>query len=113
MVFFLAPSFEDINDSFLGFKEGILVGEALIRECAAYVLDYENFSGVPPTDLVFLCQHPALNLNAEKTTTTIVSKQLLVPDQIELEPIVTTSTYQRKLKVGSFQVSIEITNVFC
>jgi hypothetical protein len=45
-----------------GFKEGILVGEATLRECAAYVLDYDGFCGVPPTELV-LCRHPAFHSN--------------------------------------------------
>jgi hypothetical protein len=45
-----------------GFREGVMVGEASIRESAAYLLDHHGFSGVPCTDLA-LCQHPALNSN--------------------------------------------------
>jgi len=34
------------------FRSGILSGEACIREVAAYLLDYQNFAGVPPTTMV-------------------------------------------------------------
>jgi len=36
----------------LGFRNGVLSGEGGYREVAAYMLDYEHFSGVPPTTLV-------------------------------------------------------------
>jgi len=42
-------------------KEGILIGEASVRECAAYLLDHSHFCRVPPTDLAF-CEHPAFYL---------------------------------------------------
>jgi len=35
-----------------GYKEGVLVGEASIRECAAFFLDHGHFANVPATDLV-------------------------------------------------------------
>jgi hypothetical protein len=41
-------------------QRGVLVGEAAFRECAAYILDHEHFSGVPATDLV-VCSHPSFN----------------------------------------------------
>jgi len=41
-------------------KRGVQEGEAAYRECAAYVLDHEHFSGVPATDLV-VCNHPSFN----------------------------------------------------
>ena len=34
------------------FRKGVLSGEACIREVAAYLLDYHNFSGVPVTTMV-------------------------------------------------------------
>eukprot|EP01113_Clastostelium_recurvatum_P013028 TRINITY_DN1683_c0_g1_i1.p1 TRINITY_DN1683_c0_g1~~TRINITY_DN1683_c0_g1_i1.p1 ORF type:complete len:671 (+),score=151.23 TRINITY_DN1683_c0_g1_i1:251-2263(+) len=39
-------------------RRGVPVGEAAFRECAAYLLDHQHFSGVPATDLVAL-HHPA------------------------------------------------------
>lgn len=36
----------------LTFREGILSGEACIREVAAYLIDTDGFSGVPPTTMV-------------------------------------------------------------
>lgn len=41
-------------------NRGVQEGEAAYRECAAYVLDHEHFSGVPATDLV-VCNHPSFN----------------------------------------------------
>jgi hypothetical protein len=40
--------------------KGVVGGEAAFRECAAYVLDHEYFSGVPATDLV-ACNYPCFN----------------------------------------------------
>ena len=34
------------------FRSGVLSGEATVREVAAYLLDHENFSSVPPTSLI-------------------------------------------------------------
>lgn len=34
------------------FRAGVLSGEACIREVAAYLLDHESFSGVPPTTMI-------------------------------------------------------------
>lgn len=45
-----SPSVRRLNQTFVP-------GEAMIRECAAYLLDSEHFSGVPATELV-LCSHP-------------------------------------------------------
>jgi len=78
-----------------GFKEGILVGEASVRECAAYVLDYDNFSGVPPTDLV-LCQHNAFYSNP--------SSESVEPEFTSGTPEVLKKRKQsKKVKIGSFQ----------
>jgi hypothetical protein len=35
-----------------GLRRGTKPGEGAVREVAAYVLDYDHFSGVPPTALV-------------------------------------------------------------
>jgi hypothetical protein len=42
-----------------GFRNGILSGESAFREYAAWILDINNFSGVPDTTLARL-QHPGL-----------------------------------------------------
>lgn len=41
-----------------GMKHSIPVGETGIRELAAYLLDYQGFSGVPPTALVSISHVP-------------------------------------------------------
>lgn len=41
-----------------GLKGSIRVGESFIRELASYLLDYENFAGVPPSALVNFCNAP-------------------------------------------------------
>jgi len=74
-----------------GLKEGILVGEASVRECAAFVLDYDNFSGVPPTDLV-LCQHPVFHSNP-----------IPLEDSEQATPSPQPHRLKSKIKVGSFQ----------
>jgi hypothetical protein len=49
------PSFTDHN-----VFRGAEAGEAAFRECAAYILDHEHFSGVPATGLV-VCSHPTFS----------------------------------------------------
>lgn len=73
-----------------GYKEGILTGEASVRECAAYALDHEGFSGVPATDLV-LCHHPSFSSEESK-------KQI---DKIVCTS--GTSPSHTQFKLGSFQ----------
>jgi hypothetical protein len=41
-------------------KPSVRVGEAALREVAAYLLDYRGFAGIPPACLV-LCRHAKLN----------------------------------------------------
>jgi hypothetical protein len=53
------PSFKEYNAS----TRGAEAGEAAFREYAAYLLDHENFSGVPATGLV-VCSHPAFSSGA-------------------------------------------------
>ena len=43
-----------------GMKPSVRVGEAALREVAAYLLDHDGFAGVPPACLV-KCYHPVLN----------------------------------------------------
>jgi len=44
-------------------KRGVRGGEAAFRECAAYILDHDHFSGVPATDLV-ICNYPSFRHNS-------------------------------------------------
>jgi hypothetical protein len=46
-------------------REGIIPGEACIREVAAYLLDHGGFSGVPMTTLVE-ASHPTFNTNGAR-----------------------------------------------
>jgi len=91
-----------------GFKEGILVGEASIRECVAYLLDHERFASVPVTDLV-LCQHPAFHCghkSAEEKPSKIEEFNLI--DYIE-ESLRSPrqSFHSCKIKIGSFQEFVQ------
>jgi len=54
--------FTPLSESFMDSSRsrGVVGGEAAFRECAAYVLDHEHFSGVPATDLV-ACNYPCFN----------------------------------------------------
>eukprot|EP01115_Flamella_aegyptia_P003207 TRINITY_DN1528_c0_g1_i1.p1 TRINITY_DN1528_c0_g1~~TRINITY_DN1528_c0_g1_i1.p1 ORF type:complete len:377 (+),score=131.53 TRINITY_DN1528_c0_g1_i1:379-1509(+) len=81
------------RNSVVGLKQGIQIGEAAIRECAAYMLDHNNFAGVPATDLA-LCQHPDLHYQSEDTS--IEDDMFPMEDMLaEIKPT--------KVKVGSFQ----------
>mmetsp|Transcript_37141 Transcript_37141/g.37595 ORF Transcript_37141/g.37595 Transcript_37141/m.37595 type:complete len:781 (-) Transcript_37141:1380-3722(-) len=51
------------QDMFL--REGVIPGEACIREVAAFMLDHGGFSGVPMTTLVE-CRHPSFNVNGSR-----------------------------------------------
>jgi Phosphatidylinositol 3- and 4-kinase len=53
------------NSMFL--REGVVPGEACIREVAAFMLDHSGFSGVPMTTLVE-ARHPAFNNNGSRLT---------------------------------------------
>jgi len=80
-----------------GFKEGILVGEASIRECAAFLLDHGSFAGVPVTDLV-LCQHDAF-YKEHPQLSGIIPKDIDDFFVIQSPRLAPTA----KVKVGSFQ----------
>ncbi|XP_073145212.1 LOW QUALITY PROTEIN: phosphatidylinositol 4-kinase gamma 8-like [Henckelia pumila] len=49
-----------------GMKHSIRIGEAGLREAAAYLLDHDGFSGVPPTALVKF-SHVRFNMNNVET----------------------------------------------
>ena len=51
------------QDMFL--REGVVPGEACIREVAAFMLDHGGFAGVPMTTLVE-CRHPSFNTNGSR-----------------------------------------------
>jgi hypothetical protein len=78
------------SGSFASCKEGILIGEASVRECAAFVLDHGNFANVPPTDLAF-CEHPAFYISKETLDPTIIEinvfnegkKEIGIPPEIQ------------------------------
>jgi len=53
------------EDNSLFLREGIIPGEACIREVAAYLLDHKSFSGVPRTTLAE-AHHPAFNANGAR-----------------------------------------------
>lgn len=56
------PSFVEHTPVFRGAE----AGEAAFRECAAYILDHEHFSGVPATGLV-VCSHPTFSSSLSYT----------------------------------------------
>lgn len=88
------------QDMFL--REGVIPGEACIREVAAFMLDHGGFSGVPMTTLVE-CRHPSFNVNGSHLTlaeggASIGSHSL----QLSSSHTPTSSSSLPK-KVGSFQ----------
>lgn len=57
-------------------NRGVVGGEAAFRECAAYVLDHEHFSGVPATDLV-ACSYPGFS-NSPSTGTPLSDENIKI-----------------------------------
>lgn len=55
-----------------GFKRSVRVGEAAIREAAAYLLDHNNFCRVPLTCLV-KARHPIFNVNKQENPSCLLS----------------------------------------
>jgi len=80
-----------------GIKEGILVGEASIRECAAYLLDHGNFASVPATDLV-LCQHPAFHFSDKEEGECVDAADMMDDYEVLRSP-----KLGARAKIGSFQ----------
>jgi len=87
--------FRKNSNSMGGYKEGFSVGDGSIRECAAYLLDYDNFSGVPATDLVVI-QHPVFYHSGDDEELDTI---------FQLDPPFPESP--TKPKVGSFQQFIK------
>jgi hypothetical protein len=83
-----SPKSNSCDNKLQCYKEGIEVGEASLRECAAYLLDHDHFSAVPPTDLV-LCQHPSFCCLEEEENNDL------------------SSSSKKVVKVGSFQQFVQ------
>lgn len=87
------------TDSTESLREGILPGEACLREVAAFLLDHGGFSGVPMTTLAEATHPSAFNTNGKLLNLAeggaSVGAHSLNPDS--------TATSSLKKKVGSFQ----------
>jgi hypothetical protein len=79
-------------------REGIVPGEACIREVAAFMLDHGGFSGVPMTTLVE-ARHPSFNTNGARLTVAAGGASIGA-HSISSKSI---STSPMSKKVGSFQ----------
>ena len=89
------------QDMFL--REGVIPGEACIREVAAFMLDHGGVSGVPMTTLVE-CRHPSFNVNGSHLSlaeggASIGSHSLCLTSS----QTTSSSTSLLQKKVGSFQ----------
>jgi len=89
------------QDMFL--REGVIPGEACIREVAAFMLDHGGFSGVPMTTLVE-CRHPTFNVNGSRLSlaeggASIGAHSLCLTSS----QTTSSSTSLLQKKVGSFQ----------
>ncbi|KAG9151922.1 hypothetical protein Leryth_002185 [Lithospermum erythrorhizon] len=82
-----------------GIKHSVRVGETGFREVAAYLLDYNNFAGVPPTALVKVT-HSVFNVNdvvygnklqRKKAVSKIASLQQFVPHDFDASDYGTSS----------------------
>ncbi|XP_010504566.1 PREDICTED: phosphatidylinositol 4-kinase gamma 8-like [Camelina sativa] len=62
----------------LGVKRSIRVGETGIRELAAYLLDHQGFSGVPPTALVRISHVPFHVSDSDQAANKVASLQRFV-----------------------------------
>lgn len=71
-----------------GLKPTVRVGEAALREVAAFLLDHDGFAKVPPTVLV-RCFHPIFHTNSSKSVSHTSLKQLAgsSDDSKEEEPL--------------------------
>jgi hypothetical protein len=85
----------DCNESL---REGILPGEACLREVAAFLLDHKSFSGVPMTTLAE-SRHPTYNTNGKLLK---LSEGGAAMGSHSLNPLSPTNSSLKK-KVGSFQ----------
>lgn len=80
----------------MALREGVVPGEACMREVAAYMLDHEGFSGVPMTTLAE-ARHPAFNNNGSRL------KVAEGGASIGSHSISPNSAASKTKKVGSFQ----------
>jgi hypothetical protein len=82
-------------------REGIVPGEACIREVAAFLLDHGGFSGVPMTTLVE-ARHPAFNTNGSRLNVSqggaSIGSHSFIPPNSPAKPNLVSTT-----KPGSFQ----------
>jgi len=95
-------------NSDVGIKPGILVGEASIREAAAYLLDHDHFAGVPVTDLV-LCQHAAFySLSVQSENIGPADTDHGLTWMMDYRDIFTSPKLSptAKVKIGSFQAFV-------
>jgi hypothetical protein len=82
----------------LALREGVIPGEACIREVAAFILDHGGFSGVPMTTLVE-ARHPAFNTNGARLSVALggasIGSHSITPNSPVKDP--------HMKKAGSFQ----------
>jgi len=88
------------QDMFL--REGVLPGEACIREVAAFMLDHSGFGGVPMTTLVE-CRHPSFNVNGSHLSLSEGGASIGAHSLCFTPSLKSTSASTIPKKVGSFQ----------
>ena len=84
----------------LSLREGVVPGEACMREVAAYLLDHDGFSGVPMTTLTE-ARHPAFNNNGSRLK--VAEGGASIGSHSITSPGTGSTTSSIKKKVGSFQ----------
>ena len=85
----------------MALREGVVPGEACMREVAAYLLDHDGFSGVPMTTLTE-ARHPAFNNNGSRLKVAEGGASI-GSHSISTSPSSGATTSNIKKKVGSFQ----------
>jgi len=88
-----------------GFRQGILSGESATREVAAFLLDEDEYYGVPPTTFVELVHPYFANRDL---------KEINVEDEKDMNPVkapldITDGAKRLTIKHGSLQMFIEDT----
>jgi hypothetical protein len=83
-------------------REGVIPGEACIREVAAFLLDHGGFSGVPMTTLVE-CRHPSFNVNGSRLSLAEGGASIGAHSLNLTSSKNSTSSSSLPKKVGSFQ----------
>lgn len=82
-------------------REGVVPGEACMREVAAFLLDHDGFAGVPMTTLTE-ARHPAFNNNG-KCLNVAQGGASIGSHSISISPSTGSSNSSNRKKVGSFQ----------